>query len=295
MMSLDLNRPLPAPMDGAKLRLAIFVLSLATFIVILDATIINVAVPHIAGTFAASPSEGTWVITSYAVAEALTVPLSGWIASCFGTVKVLLASMLSFALFSALCGIAPSLEALILFRVLQGLSGGPLIPLSQTLIMRICPATKLETMMGLWMMTSIVAPIAGPILGGVLADTAGWRWAFYLNVPIAALCSLCGFWLFRNSETPSQKHMIDYVGLALLCIWVTAFQITLDTGEDHAWLESRQIVIFFLRSASSPSLSLRSGKSPTMIPSWMCASCGIAALPFRLLPCFLRSAHFLPH
>lgn len=115
MMSLDLNRPLPAPMEGAKLRLAIFVLSLATFIVILDATIINVAVPHIAGTFAASPSEGTWVITSYAVAEALTVPLSGWIASRFGTVKVLLASMLSFALFSTLCGIAPSLEALILF------------------------------------------------------------------------------------------------------------------------------------------------------------------------------------
>jgi DHA2 family multidrug resistance protein len=248
MMSLDLNLPPPAPMEGAKLQLAVFVLSLATFIVILDATIINVAVPHIAGSFAASPSEGTWVITSYAVAEALTVPLSGWIASRFGTVKVLSASMLSFALFSALCSLAPSLEALILFRVLQGLSGGPLIPLSQTLIMRICPAPKLETMMGLWMMTSIVAPIAGPILGGVLADTVGWRWAFYLNVPIAGLCSLCGFWLFRNSETPSQKHMIDYVGLALLCIWVTAFQITLDTGEDHAWLESRQIVVLLVVS-----------------------------------------------
>ena len=238
-------------MRGAKLGLAIFALSLATFVVILDATIINVAVPHIAGSFAASPSEGTWVITSYAAAEALTVPLSGWIAGRFGTVRVLLVCMASFALFSALCGVAPSLEALILFRVLQGLSGGPLIPLSQTLIMRICPPSKLETMMGLWMMTSIVAPIAGPILGGVLADTVGWRWAFYLNVPIAALCSLCGYLLFRNSETQSQKHTIDYIGLVLLCVWVTAFQIMLDTGEDHAWFESRQILILLLVSVTA--------------------------------------------
>lgn len=248
MMSLDQNQqPLP-PMEGTKLGLAVFILSLATFIVILDATIINVAVPHIAGSFAASPTEGTWVITSYAVAEALTVPLSGWLASRFGTVKVLTVSMLSFALFSALCGLAPSLEFLILFRVLQGLSGGPLIPLSQTLIMRICPPRKLETMMGLWMMTSIAAPIAGPIMGGVLADTIGWRWAFYLNVPIAALCSVFCFLLFRNSETPSKKHIIDYVGLALLCVWVIAFQVMLDTGEDHAWFESRQILILLVVS-----------------------------------------------
>jgi DHA2 family multidrug resistance protein len=250
MMPLNQDLQLPSPMEGAKLGLAIFILSLATFIVILDATIVNVAVPHIAGSFAASPSEGTWVITSYAVAEALTVPLSGWIASRFGTVRVLTVSMLSFALFSALCGLAPSLKILILFRVLQGLSGGPLIPISQTLIMRICPAKKLETMMGLWMMTSIVAPIAGPILGGILADTIGWRWAFYLNIPIAAVCSLFGVILFRNSETPAQKHAVDYVGLALLCVWVTAFQIMLDTGEDHAWFESTQILVLFLVSVT---------------------------------------------
>jgi DHA2 family multidrug resistance protein len=248
MMLLNQNQQPPHPMEGAKLGLAIFVLSLATFIVILDATIINVAVPHIAGSFATSPSEGTWVITSYVVAEALTVPLSGWLADRFGMVKVLAASMLSFALFSALCGLAPSLEILILFRVLQGLSGGPLIPISQTLIMRICPPRKLETMMGFWMMTSIVAPIAGPIMGGVLADTIGWRWAFYLNVPIATLCGIFGFLLFRNSETPSQKNAIDYVGLALLCVWVTCFQIMLGTGEDHAWFESTQILILLIVS-----------------------------------------------
>jgi DHA2 family multidrug resistance protein len=235
-------------MEGAKLALAIFILSLATFTVILDTTIINVAIPHIAGSFASSPSEGTWVITSYAVAEALTVPVSGWLATRFGIVRVLAFSTLSFALFSALCGLASSLEVLILFRVLQGLSGGPLIPISQTLIMRISPKPKLETMMGLWMMTSIVAPIAGPMMGGILADTIGWRWAFYLNVPVAALCGISGFLLFREWETKIEKHIVDYTGLSLLCVWVVAFQIMLNTGEDHAWFESPQIVVLLVVS-----------------------------------------------
>lgn len=235
-------------MEGARLGGAIFILSLATFVVILDSTIINVAVPHIAGSFAASPSEGTWVITSYAVAEALTVPISGWLADRFGIVKVLTIALLGFAFFSVLCGVAPSLKTLILFRALQGLSGGPLIPISQTLIMRICPPHKLEPMMGLWMMTSIVAPIAGPIMGGILADTIGWRWAFYLNIPIAALCGIAGFLLFKTSETHPQKQAIDYVGLGLLCIWVTCLQIMLDTGEDHAWFQSTQILALLIIS-----------------------------------------------
>lgn len=239
------------PMEGAKLALAIFVLSLATFIVILDTTIINVAIPHIAGSFAASTSEGTWVITSYAVAEALTVPVSGWLATRFGLVRVLAISTLSFALFSAFCGLASSLEVLIFFRVLQGLSGGPLIPISQTLIMRVCPSSKLETMMGLWMMTSIVAPIAGPMMGGILADTIGWRWAFYLNVPIATMCGVAGFLVFKGWETRLQKHAIDYIGLALLCVWVVAFQVFLNTGEDHAWLQSTQIVLLLLVSVTA--------------------------------------------
>jgi DHA2 family multidrug resistance protein len=248
---MDQSRPPPLPMERTKLALAIFVLSLATFIVILDTTIINVAVPHIAGAFAASPSEGTWVITSYAVAEALTVPVSGWLANRFGIVKVLTVSLLSFALFSALCGLASTLEMLILLRILQGLSGGPLIPISQTLIMRIAPPAKLETMMGLWMMTSIVAPVLGPMLGGILADTIGWRWAFYLNVPIAASCGIFGYFLFRDWETQVQKYAIDYVGLALLCIWVVAFQIMLDTGENHAWFQSNYIFTLLIVSITA--------------------------------------------
>jgi len=241
MTVLDQRRRSLDPMDSRELGFAIFILSLATFVVVLDTTIINVAIPHIAGTFAASPSEGTWVITSYAVAEALTVPVSGWLANRFGIVRVLIVSMLGFGIFSALCGMASSLEVLILFRVLQGLCGGPLIPISQTLIMRITPPAKLETMMGIWMMISIIAPIAGPMLGGVLADTIGWRWAFYLNVPIAAACGIFGISLFKNWETKCLKLNIDFFGLALLSIWVICFQIMLNTGEDHGWFESAQI------------------------------------------------------
>jgi DHA2 family multidrug resistance protein len=246
MASVDRSESILQPMEGAKLLFAIFILSLATFIVVLDTTIINVAVPHIAGSFAASPSEGTWVITSYAIAEALTVPVSGWLATRFGIVKVLAISTLSFAFFSALCGLATSLEVLIFVRILQGLSGGPLIPISQTLIMRVCPRDKLEAMMGLWMMTSIIAPIAGPMMGGILADTVGWRWAFYLNVPVAVLCSIFGWLIFKDWETQIRKYAIDYIGLTLLCVWVVAFQVMLNTGEDHGWFQSSQIIFFLI-------------------------------------------------
>ena len=228
-------------MKGVRLAAAVFILSFATFIVILDATIINVAVPHIAGSFAASPTEATWVITAYAVAEALTVPLSGWLATRFGIVRVLVTAIFCFALFSVLCGIAPTLQILVALRVLQGLSGGPLIPISQTLILRISPPNRAEMMMGLWMMTSIIAPIAGPILGGTLADTLGWRWAFYLNVPVAAVCAFCALWIFREFESERLRERIDFVGLALLTIWVSSLQIMLDTGEDKDWFSSTEI------------------------------------------------------
>jgi DHA2 family multidrug resistance protein len=241
----------PAPMQGAQLALAVFVLSLATFIVILDATIINVAIPHIASSFAASPNEGTWVITSYAVAEALTIPLSDWLATRFGLVRTLAAAILGFAGFSILCGIAPSLHVLVAFRILQGLSGGPLIPLSQTLIVRISPPKKAEMVMGLWMMTSIIAPIAGPILGGLLADTLGWRWAFYLNVPVALLCAGLAVPLFRAFETAPRKGGIDFIGFGLLALWVGSLQIALDTGEDLDWFASPRICALLGISAAA--------------------------------------------
>ena len=229
-------------MHGVSLAAAVFVLSLATFIVILDTTIINVAVPHIAGAFAASANEGTWTITSYAVAEAFTVPLSGWLVARFGVVRTFLVSIIGFAVFSVLCGIASSLAMLVVFRVLQGLCGGPLMPASQTLIMRVTPSHRVELAMGLWMMTTILAPIAGPILGGTLADTIGWRWAFYINIPVAIFCTLGGWWLFRAIETRTAKAPIDFVGLGLLALWVGSLQVMLDNGQNQDWFASPWIL-----------------------------------------------------
>ena len=227
---------------GASLAAAVFLLSLATFIVILDTTIINVAIPHIAGAFAASTSEGTWAITSYAVAEAFTVPLSGWLVARFGVVRTFLVCIIGFAVFSMLCGIASSMTMLVVFRVFQGLCGGPLMPASQTLIMRVTPPHRVELAMGLWMMTTILAPIAGPILGGILADGIGWRWAFYINIPVAIFCALGAWWLFRGRETRMSKAPIDFVGLGLLALWVGALQIMLDNGQNEDWFASPWIL-----------------------------------------------------
>jgi MFS transporter, DHA2 family, multidrug resistance protein len=229
-------------MHGVSLGAAIFLLSLATFVVILDTTIINVAIPHIAGAFAASANEGTWAITSYAVAEAFTVPLSGWLVARFGVVRTFLVSIIGFAVFSMLCGIASSLEMLVVFRIFQGLCGGPLMPASQTLIMRVTPSHRVELAMGLWMMTTILAPIAGPILGGTLADSIGWRWAFYINIPVAALCAAGAWSLFRMRESLTAKEPIDFVGLVLLAIWVGALQIMLDNGQNQDWFASSWIL-----------------------------------------------------
>src|SRR5882757_1889125 len=229
-------------MHGAALVAAVFLLSLATFIVILDTTIINVAVPHIAGAFAASANEGTWTITSYAVAEAFTVPLSGWLVTRFGVVRTFLVSIVGFAVFSMLCGIASSLEMLVVFRVFQGLCGGPLMPASQTLIMRVTPPHRVEVAMGLWMMTTILAPIAGPILGGTLADSVGWRWAFYINIPVAIICAFGAWSLFRARETVAAKVPVDFVGLGLLALWVGALQIMLDNGQNQDWFASPWIL-----------------------------------------------------
>src|SRR5271170_5875885 len=165
-----------AVMTGAPLWIAGGLLALANFMVVLDMTIANVSVPNIAGGLAVSPSQGTWVITSYSVAEAITVPLTGWLAQRFGAVRVFVFAMLGFGLCSALCGLAQSLPMLVVFRILQGLSGGPMMPLSQTLLRRIFPPNMQPAALGLWSMTTVVGPIAGPLLGGAIVDTAGWPW-----------------------------------------------------------------------------------------------------------------------
>uniref|UniRef100_UPI003563F4DB MFS transporter n=1 Tax=Novosphingobium sp. TaxID=1874826 RepID=UPI003563F4DB len=178
--------PGPAgPLTGTKLLLAAFAIGMGNFLVVLDTTIANVSVPTIAGALGVSSSQGTWVITSYAVAEAITVPLTGWLSRRFGAQRVFIICYLAFAVLSLLCGLSSSLGMLIGGRVLLGLFGGPIMPLSQMLLLRIFPPEKATLGTVLWAMTTLVGPVAGPILGGIICDSIGWEWIFFIKVPIA--------------------------------------------------------------------------------------------------------------
>ncbi len=232
----------PKPLSGGALAIAGFLLALGNFMVVLDMTIANVSVPNIAGGLAVAPNQGTWVITSYSVAEAIVVPLTGWLSARFGAVRVFIAGIIGFGICSALCGLAPSLGFLVLFRVMQGICGGPIMPMSQTLMMRIFPPNQRGQAMGLWSMTTVVAPIAGPILGGALCDNAGWPWIFYINVPVAALVAFFAFRMLLSHDTPTEKKPVDVVGLLLLITFVGAMQIMLDKGKELDWFSSPIIV-----------------------------------------------------
>ena len=234
------------PFTGATLWLVGFLLALANFFAVLDTTITNVSVPNIAGGLAVSPSEGTWTITSYSVAEAITVPLTGWLARRFGTVTVFCTAMVLFGLFSFACGFAPSLGMLVVFRICQGLAGGPMIPLSQTLLLRVFPKHLAGQALALWSMTTVVAPIAGPLLGGALCDNVGWPWIFYINVPFAMIVAFFAWRLLKPKETPGEPAKVDVVGLGLLVIWISAMQVMLDKGKELDWFASPFIVALLL-------------------------------------------------
>jgi DHA2 family multidrug resistance protein len=231
----------PQPLTGTTLVLAGVVLAVTNFMVVLDTTIANVSVAHIAGGLGISSSEGTWVITSYAVAEAICVPLTGWLSKRFGTVRVFAGGMLGFGVFSFLCGTATSLTALVAFRIGQGICGGPLMALSQTLLLRVFPKDKHAMTMGIWAMTTLTAPIFGPILGGTISDSWGWHWIFFINVPVAIACALTAWAVLRRAETERVKEKIDGVGLGLLLLWVGALQLMLDLGREHDWFGSTMI------------------------------------------------------
>ena len=236
------------PLKGTELVLGTIALSLATFMNVLDSSIANVSLPAIAGDVGVSPTQGTWVITSFGVANAISVPLTGWLTQRFGAVRLFTMSVLLFVLASWLCGLAGSLEALIAFRVLQGLVAGPMIPLSQTLLMASYPPNKTGTALAMWGMTTLVAPVVGPLLGGWITDNVSWPWIFYINVPVGLLAAGLTWSLYRKRETPTKSLPIDGVGLGLLVVWVGALQIMLDKGKELDWFHSPEIVVLGLVS-----------------------------------------------
>src|SRR5471032_3302899 len=218
-------------------------LSMATFMQVLDSTIANVAIPTIAGNLGASNSQGTWVITSFGVANAISIPITGWRAKRIGEVKLFLWSTVLFAIASWLCGISNSLEMLIFFRVIQGVVAGPLIPLSQSLLLNNYPPAKRSTALALWSMTVIVAPICGPILGGYISDNFHWGWIFFINVPIAVVVVALTLRTLKGRETPTQIRPIDSIGLVLLVLGVGCLQVMLDRGKELDWFNSTEIIV----------------------------------------------------
>jgi MFS transporter, DHA2 family, multidrug resistance protein len=234
------SKPLP-PLHGGPLALLTIAVAFATFMEVLDITIVNVSVPHIAGSLGVSPQEGTWAISSYSLASAIMQPLSGWLGKRFGEVRCFCVSAVLFVLMSMLCGVAESMPMLVIARLLQGAGSGPMVALSLSLLLNNYPNEKKGLALALWAMTVVVAPIFGPILGGYLTDNYSWPWIFYINVPVGVLAIVITWTLLRHRETATEKAPIDMIGLALLVIGVGSLQFMLDNGNDKDWFASPMI------------------------------------------------------
>jgi len=236
------------PLSGGKLALLTLSLSLGIFMNVLDVSIANVAIPSLAGDLAVSPDNGTWVITSFAVSQAIMLPITGWLAKRFGEVRLFLISTALFTLTSVFCGLSVNLPMLIFFRVLQGAVSGPMIPLSQSILLANYPEHRKGFATSIWAMTAVVGPICGPILGGWITDNYTWSWIFYINVPVGIFSVIFTAMTLAGRETAITKLPIDTVGLILLIIGIGCLQILLDKGNDLDWFHSNVIMTLGITS-----------------------------------------------
>lgn len=241
----------PPPLTGGKLVLATIAVALATFMNVLDSSIANVAIPTISGNLGVSVDEGTWVITLFAAANAVAIPLTGWLTQRVGQIRLFVAAIVLFVFSSWLCGVAPNLIVLLAARVLQGAVAGPLIPLSQAILLGSYPKERSSTALSLWAMTATVGPIAGPALGGWITDSYSWSWIFYINIPVGLFAAVVTWVIYRDRDSPARKLSIDKVGLLSLIAWVASLQIMLDKGKDLDWFNSPVICTLAVVAAIS--------------------------------------------
>ena len=208
------------PLHGGKLLFLTAAIATASFMEILDMTIVNVSVPAISGSLGVSNAEGTWAVSSYMLAAAVMQPLTGWIGRRFGEVRTFITSIVLFMVFSALCGLATSLPMLVASRLVQGLVSGPMMSVAQAILLRNYPAERRGMAIALWAMVIILAPICGPILGGYITDNLSWPWLFYINLPVGAFSAIACWSILRHRESKRVKQPIDVTGLVLLVIAV---------------------------------------------------------------------------
>ncbi|MBK6402472.1 MAG: DHA2 family efflux MFS transporter permease subunit [Rhodocyclaceae bacterium] len=241
------DNPVPQPPLPREQRVAATVaVSLASFMHGVDLAVTNVSVPAIAGNLGGSLTQGTWAITSYAVASAIVIPLTGWLTTRFGQVRVFVASVVMFTLASMLCGLSTSLEMLVLARALQGLTSGPMTPVAMSLLLAAYPPNKAAVAMTVAMMTAMISPVVGPLLGGWITDNLSWPWIFYVNLPVGLYSAWASWRIFRHRESKRIRQPVDYIGLVLLVVWVGAFQLMLDLGREHGWFDSTLVTVFGL-------------------------------------------------
>ncbi|MES1195606.1 MAG: DHA2 family efflux MFS transporter permease subunit, partial [Steroidobacter sp.] len=230
------------PLHGAQLALLTIAVAAATFMEVLDTTIVNVSVPAIAGSLGVSPAEGTWTVSSYSLAAAIMQPLTGWIGRRFGEVRTFVTSMLLFVVFYALCGFATSMNMLVISRLMQGLVSGPMVAIAQALLLRNFPVEKRGMAMALWAMVVIVAPIFGPILGGWITDNLSWPWVFYINLPVGLIGAWATWSILKHRESTKVVVPIDLTVLVLLVVGVGCLQFMLDNGNEKDWFGSTEII-----------------------------------------------------
>jgi MFS transporter, DHA2 family, multidrug resistance protein len=226
------------PLTGFVRYIVMFALSTATFMIVLDYSIANVSIPYISGDLSISTDQGTYVITSFAVGSSIALPITGWLTKRIGGIKLICISLLLFTFFSWICGSSINIEMLVISRFLQGLSSGPLIPLSQTFLVMINPPEKKNAALAFWSTVVIAAPILGPILGGWISYDYHWPWIFYINLPVGILSAGIIWLILKDKETPLERPPIDWVGLFLLAIGVSCLQFLLDKGEQYDWFRS---------------------------------------------------------